>query len=346
MSIYIILFGILMGIIPFFIGILYTRMLRTSSEANSIIRNWVSGMVICLAIFYLLAMPATYLEKSLSGLAYVYIGIIALLCMISLIVNCRRLVAIIKDLFHTLRHMPWITILAVVVIGFQIYMYVFQMHVDDDDSFYVATAVTAVHTDTIFQFNPYSGAAYSAYPSRYVLSPFPILVAVLARLSTIHPTILAHTLLPVIFVPLAYGVFMLTGHELFKGDREKTAYFVLLAAVVQMFAATTTHTQGMVMLVRIWQGKALLASALLPLVFYLGMRLMMDKFEKADWFLLLSLMLACCLVSSMGIMLGAIMTGIMAILIAFQKRKIRPLVQMLLCCLPNLIFAGIYLVIR
>ena len=37
--------------------------------------------------------------------------------------------------------------------------------------FYVGTATTAVETDSLYAYNPYTGAAYNVLPSRYILSP-------------------------------------------------------------------------------------------------------------------------------------------------------------------------------
>ena len=52
------------------------------------------------------------------------------------------------------------------------------------------------------------------------------------------------------------------------------------------------------------------------------------------------------MVSSMGIMLGAIMLGIFGFLNVIRNKNIKELCCTLLCCVPNLICAGIYLIIR
>ena len=336
--------GVTAGIVPLLAGMLYTS--TNKDNPNSIFKNWASGVIICLAIFQILAIPFIFTGRSLTELSYLYAATLIVICMISLWLGRKRFKSMLFETLGFLRHTPWIAILPLLVIAFQIYMYVAYMHADEDDAFYVATATTAVSTDTLFQFDPYSGAAYDMFPSRYVLSPFPILNAVLSRLFGVHTLILAHTVLPLILLPLSYVVCAMIGYELFGKNREKTAYFVLFAAVIQMFAYTTTHTQGTVLLLRIWQGKAVLASILLPFVFYLGIRMMEHELERMDWLLFLCLMIACCMVSSMGIMLGAIMAGLLGLLAAFYKKNIWLLVKIFLCCIPNLLLSCIYLVIR
>ena len=66
---------------------------------------------------------------------------------------------------------------AVLLIVVQMYAGIFYTHIDDDDAFYVATASTTLETDTVFQYNAYTGDEYESLPSRYVLSPFPIFEA-------------------------------------------------------------------------------------------------------------------------------------------------------------------------
>ncbi len=67
---------------------------------------------------------------------------------------------------------------------------------------------------------------------------------------------------------------------------------------------------------------------------------------RADWLFLLLLMCAFCMVSSMGIMLGAVMLGIFGILGAARNKSIKILIYTALCCIPNMICAAIYLAIH
>ncbi len=333
-----------MGVIPFAVGMLYTGWQK--ERENGVIQNWVAGMIILFAVFQVLAGPGTCLKLHFTTVSALYLAACIVLCVISVWINRGRFRDICGKLADTLRHMPWITIVMLLVIGFQIYMYVFYMHTDEDDAFYLATATTTLQENSLYQIDPYTGAAFATMPSRYILSPFPVFIAFFSWVSGIHAAILAHTVLPAVLLVLSYSVFGMIGMRLFDRDREKTAYFVLIAAVIWMFSYTTTHTQGTVALLRIWQGKAVLASVLLPLLFYMGMKCYWKEWKKADWAFLVCIQFACCLVSSMGIMLGAIMAGIMGLIVAFKERKMRTMIGMFLCCIPNLVYACIYLVVR
>lgn len=324
------------------LGMLYTQWRK---EENGIALNFIAGLFLAFAIFEVLAIPCIFTYQKFHVFAGLYGGVLLLLCAVSLIWNCKKIPAFFREKIGGRKKIPVIFIIAILLILFEMFMYVHYTHIDDDDAFYVATAVTTLEEDSMFAVNPYTGDAYKSFPTRYVLSPFPIWNAFLSKVFAVHPTMFAHTFLPVILVAAAFAVYYLIGMKLFDQDKKKTGYFLVFCTLIQMFSAYTRHPQGMVYLVRIWQGKAVLASVLLPACFYLALRL----FQKSaagwrDWLLCLFLMGACCMVSSMGIMLGAISMGLFGIVGAFIGKRFRYLVYTLLCCIPNLLLAVLYLV--
>ena len=235
---------------------------------------------------------------------------------------------------------------AIALMLFRVFIYVCYMHEDADDAFYVATATTTVENDSLFRVSPYSGNAYTKLPSRYVLSPFPVFIALLSRCTMLHPAIVAHTVLPAVLICFTYAVYGLLGAKLFHGNKEKTGCMVFLTGVFLTYSGYTTSTPGSMMLLRIWQGKAFLAAALLPMIVYLFLRFLKEEESKMDYILLTCVMLACCLASSMGIMLGAILIGCGGLLLAFFKRNVCFLIKMAGCALPNVVLALIYIIIR
>lgn len=323
------------------LGMLYTRW---QEEENGIALNFVAGLFLTFAIFEILVIPCIFSYQKFHIFAGLYGSLLVLLCSCSLILNRKKL----KEFFGKSREckgkkIPVIFVVVLFLIVFEMFMYVHFAHVDDDDAFYVATAVTTLEEDSMFLIDPYSGEPYDSFPTRYVLSPFPIWNAFMSKVFRIHPTIFAHMVLPVLMIAAAFFVYYLIGMRLFQQDLKKTGYFLLFCTMIQMFSAYTRHPQGMVYLVRIWQGKAILASVLLPACFYLAMRLFWEKAGIRDWLLCFILMCSCCMVSSMGIILGAISMGLFGIWGAFSKRKFREAAFTALCCIPNVILAIFYL---
>ena len=336
-----ILFCIAFLTVPFLVGMLYNKFV--TKNITGIISNWVSGFVLCLGYYQILVLPGIWFKIALSTLTAVYMVSLLIASVASIFVNRTAIKDVGQVFMKTIKSTPIVVVLPIVLIAFQVYMYTAYVHTDADDAFYVGTATTAVETNTVFQYNPYTGALYKSYPMRYVLSPFPIFVATLSQMSGIHAAIMSHTILPGLLLLLSYGVYALLGKELFEGDRKKNALFLFYVGIVSTFLHTSIYTQNSFMLLRIWQGKAFLAAMLLPFIFYMEYRLITGKWKDEEWILILFAMLGCCLVSSMGIMLGAIMVGIMGLLNAIYKRNVKCLLKPILCCVPNLLLAVIYL---
>ena len=237
----------------------------------------------------------------------------------------------------------WIAATAILV---QILIAVVYAHMDADDSFYVATATTSVQTDSVFQFNPYSGVEYKILPKRYVLSPFPILLAVLSRLcGGLHPAVMAHTVYPVAFFTAAYLVYHQFGKMWFPEKKREQGIFLLFCAVLIWFSGFSVYTAGNFQLVRIWQGKAILASLILPFLMYLGFEIMLEKKPGYSRVLVFLTSMAACHVSSMGIMLAPVVLGAFTLLALWRLRSIHCIGAAFLYALPSLVLGTVYLML-
>ena len=237
----------------------------------------------------------------------------------------------------------WIAVAAIFI---QIFIAAVYAHMDADDSFYVATATTSVQTDSVFQYNPYSGVEYRILPKRYVLSPFPVLLAIFSRLSGgMHPAVLAHTVYPAVFFAAAYLVYHQFGKMFFPEKKREQGIFLLFCAVLIWFSGFSVYTAGNFQLVRIWQGKAVLASVILPFLMYLGFEIMLKEQVGYSRFLMIFASMAACHVSSMGIMLAPIVIAVYALLTLWKTRSIRCMGYTILYILPSLILGSVYLML-
>lgn len=339
-----ILIALWFAVIPVLIGMLFTR--KNEKEKNSFKVAALWGYVTIFAVFQLLSLPLIFLRVPFRILFYCFSAMMVTAAVISIILNIRRTKEIICFQFSGLKKMPWSMYVAVLLIGIQVVCYAVFRIQDMDDSFYVATATTTLHTNGMFQYNAYTGDLLGKLPSRYVLSPFPIFLAFISECVKMHPAAVAHTIMPIFFVPLSYMVYGIIGKKLFKDNRNEIGLFLILLSVVHIFSYYSVYTQGTFMLVRIWQGKAVLAAILLPGLFYACICVLKETGKWLDWLFLFFIIIACSMVSSMGIMLSPIMVGIFAILYGIINRDLKKLAKTALCCIPCLVLAGMYLLIR
>lgn len=336
--------SVFMGAVPFLLGLFYTRF--AEEEKNNPLFHIAAGYIMMFGLFEILALPMIWLRQPLSLLANLYAGILLAGSVTSFALNWRRLPEIFINALRAVREFTLCIWAQLALIVGQAFVYARYQYANADDSFFVAAASTALSTNTIFAYNPYTGAVYKSLPSRYVLSPFYAFTATMSKLTDTHPAILAHSVFMILFLLLAYAVYALIGRALFERDMEKLGYFMVLAAALNIFAAYSERTSGLFLLIRLWQGKAILAGILLPMILYMALRIFIQEGRRADYWLLFALMWACCMVSSMGIMLGAVMLGIIGLLFAWRKKSVKVLLCSFLCCLPNLFCASVYLLIR
>ncbi len=269
----------------------------------------ICGYVLLFAVFELLALPLIFTRQSFAVLKYSYEILACVLALAGVI-------------------------------------FVFGMATDLDDAFYVATATTTLETNGMFTYDAYTGMLASYLPARYVFAPFPILLAFYSDMVHMHAAVVAHTVEPVFFLLISYLVYWKIGRKLFDKDDRKVGLFLLFLVLIQMFSYYSVYTQGTFLSIRIWQGKALLASFVLPAIFLQAKECMETNRMCGAWVTLFLMMTSACLVSGMGIMLAPIMLGLMTLLYAVKDRNWGNIKRAVICCLPNVICAAAYVIIR
>ena len=200
-------------------------------------------------------------------------------------------------------------VVAGILILIQLIVVVLYAHMDEDDAFYVGTATTAVETDSLYAYNPYTGAAYN------------------------------------VFVFLAYVVLFQYSRIFFKGKAGEQGIFMILCAVILWFCGYSVYNSEIFTMGRIWQGKAVLAGVFLPFLFLLCMEIFMQEKPEYPWSLAFLANGACCLFSSMGIMLAPLLMGVFALLSLVKFRDGRRFLKSVVCCLPSLILGVVYILV-
>ena len=242
-------------------------------------------------------------------------------------------------------------VLCILCILFQLVLVTFYRHTDDDDAWYLGLAVSAYETGEMFAYSPYTGDPMELSDGGdYVLSPLPVLWAALGKLFHIHPTILAHTVVPVFMLLWAYYVYWLLGKRLFGGEKESAgAYaFWFFMNVLNLFGFYSTRTSGTFLLFRSWQGKAVFCAILVPCLFYYFLGVLqsgeVQRGKEADGELLgiYLTMGAGCLASFSAAALMPLLLFAMALTYAIAKCSVKVPLKMCGAAIPNVILAGIY----
>ena len=235
-----------------------------------------------------------------------------------------------------------------VLLLIQLVLAVVMVYGDGDDAYYVAISTAAQESGKMYQKIPYTGMN-TELDVRHGLAPFPIWIAWLAQMTGISTVVVAKTLLPVVLISMTYGVFYLLGSRiLFSG--QSVPLFLICTEVLVMFGDYSFYTVENFMIARSRQGKAALGSILIPMIFFLLLWLFRrlqeeKKITVGFWMLLGAVMISCCLASTMGALLACMLMGVAGICGAVCYKRFRLLLPLTACCIPCVIYAGMYLLL-
>ena len=345
-------------IIPLIIGMLITKFMN--KEKNNLFYSIIIGYFIEFAIYQIFTIPFTFKKQSFSSLYYTCFGIFTLLCIVSIIVNRKELKHIFKKFVDSIKETPKIlTLIVCLIIGVQCYYEFSYMHIDEDDSNYVAKATVTWQTDTLYVYED-TGEEYTEYPVRYIFSPFPVYTASVAKFTGFHPMGIAHNIFPVGFLILMYITYYLLGLKLFKDDKRCSLIFLLFINIIYLFGDDgNLHSNFRFALVRLWQGKAILGNLIIPAIIVIYNSFIESKTKLIYWLTLLLTMFASCFVSTMGVALGFIIILALTIIYSFGSIEIKNPFKLadiktsivsflrvgilsLLCVFPNILYAVLH----
>ncbi|MCR4596403.1 MAG: hypothetical protein K5673_06440 [Lachnospiraceae bacterium] len=218
---------------------------------------------------------------------------------------------------------------------------------DGDDAYYVVQSLIAQQKGAMYSSNPYTGRA-AAIDMRHALAVFTMWISYVGTVTHIHTTILCHTVLPLVFIPLCLMIYGQLGAALLGDKKELTGYFVIFTELFILFGRVSMYTPEAFLLARTWQGKAVAANILLPMVLltyaYISQDIISgDERGLKTWLPMIVINASAGVFSSLAVVLVCVMTGAGGLVLSVMKRKIRPLIYACLTCIPGLIYMILYL---
>lgn len=357
-------------VIPFCMGLLPAVMMRKENRTFGCI--FVAGYIIMFALFELIGIPiaTTVTYHSFSLLSNLFAAAALLLSALGVIavlkksrgsggwkLLCRenRKACCLEDKLYYF--------IFFLLVGFQMYMIFTRASFDGDDAYYGVQGLIAQQKDTLYRINPYTGRS-SPLDDRHVMALIPVWEAFIGRMSGIHATMIAHSVAPLILLPLTYLVYFQIGTKLFSAPQNTQEMlprmhfmhpvFMILIALFQMFGNVSIYTNETFLLTRTWQGKSVAGNFMIPAVFWIFLCLFEEKKEegairgsdqKAFYLLLACLNLAAGISSSLAVLLCSLLTAGLGVLFAVRERRTGVLLKTWLTCIPGALYVLTYLII-
>lgn len=339
--------GCLVVLIPMWIGSIWSYYTGIKGRVKNLLLCWVAGFLTVMAVSQVILVPLVLRRYHFADYYNLARVLYAALMIWALVLNWKRLKHK-KERTAPEKITVWQGLFllgAVGLIFIQAYVAGAYQHIDDDDSRFIVEQVLAVEHGAMYTENPVTGnLSYwdMGEVRKDMVSPWAMLVAFWCKIGGIAPAVFCHKYLPFFLIVLCYAVYALIAMNLFRDDREKTAIFLIFASALNIFGYFSTHTTSAVMLLRIWQGKALVGAMLLPAMCYIMFEIMNHSGKM--WYLLAAVCAtAAALASGSGITTTPLLIGVFGIAEFIHERKWKTMLGIWCTAIPSVIYLLCYL---
>lgn len=242
----------------------------------------------------------------------------------------------------------WLLFLALV--GFQLYMSVTRASFDGDDAYYVVQSLMAQQNGGMYKNLPYTGRS-SPLDIRHALAVFPMWVAFVAVKADLHATIVSHVIMPLVLIPLSYLVYYEIAKVLLASRKENIPVFMIIMGLFQLFGNVSIYTNETFFLTRTWQGKAVVGSFVIPMLFLMLLWLYAGEKKREEqnaglWIMLVCLNMTAGVCSSIAVFLLAILLAAAAFCLMIVEWDFRIPVKLGLTCIPNIVYVVLYVILK
>ncbi len=245
------------------------------------------------------------------------------------------------------------------IVAFQLFMALTRAPFDGDDAYYVVESLLAQQANVMNTILPYTGSS-TPLQARHAMAVFTMWEAFIAKASGVHATIVCHTVLPLILLPLVYIVYLESGRILLGKRQDLIPVFMIFIALFQMFGNTSIYTVETFLMMRTWQGKAMVANLIIPMIMWIFLEMFEDCrkpgylwkeetyggtriIRNSSWIMLFMVNMAAGIMSSMGIVFGSGLVAVMSFMLLVYTRDIKVIPKAALSVVPSVIYLYVYM---
>jgi hypothetical protein len=265
------------------------------------------GFLVCQSAFEVITLATYFLGGGLVTVTVIWAVVVGMIVIGYIVCRCHR------GCSYSGKRIP-IILAGLVVIAFCYYVSV-NGELNEDSRYYIGLVNTTASTGTLFQYSPYNGVPGDAYYLRRALATYEIHSAVICKLFALPALVTTRIMRAceeVLFTAMA--VYLLGRRVLWRNQENgssKSCYLVMVYLILQLVYAKTYPSSAMFFLIRAYEGKALVANVIVPLIMYLCAEYVISREKKIFW-LLLAAFWGATAISSSGTAVAAIEIGLFA----------------------------------
>lgn len=314
----------------------------------SFARTTFLGFFVYHFLFTVIALPMKVLLWSLSLLSAVWAAVLLTVTIAFFVLERRSFrsrLARLRTLFEG--RQKYISLAFLLLIALQL----IRFNLNDetyaiwDQSYYLGDTATSLYTNTISQYNPYTGKILEHLNSEYLLETYQNHSAVMCQLLHLHPMVEVLTVMASVVIILYQLILYEIGRFLFRGNRAKAVVMLAFLFLLNYFSYNL-FTAAEFLIIRPSEGKTILAVLILPALLYCFLKTIPRPEDLTYWrysFLII--------LGSFGLNMSAIFMipfeiSAFYIPLAIRKKSLRIFVRYLILLIPCAVMSALYLLTK
>lgn len=296
----------LLCVVPFAMGLLLENI--SDKKSISVPQTFTFGYIGMFALFFIECVSAIYMNRELHILMQWWEISTIVICILSIpffylwIRNGKRITDS-QNIEKTGCIMCMIVLTVMIISVFFAF--------PDTTGDIVEHVMRAVSTDTLYQYDPYSGEIMSDIPLQLKYAPWDMFFAVICKMTGIQSAILIKTIIPIFYIPVIYMGYMLWTQYLFPKRKKMQLYFFIAMSLINGMPLLMDRGYGIRVISGAFQRDTMLYSFVLPMTIWLAI-LYLDEKKKLNqiFFVWIGCALAAELVYYKGIYFIVLIVGI------------------------------------
>ena len=248
-------------LVPFHFGILWTGIF--SKRQKKISEVFTNGYLLMMAVFWCIAVVSIQKGSALSELARVWLIVSMLVSVAANIFFYKKIQLFVKDMITFWKN-GQSRMVGLLVVFLVCSVFFTRPSILDETLEIVQTAVA---TDTMYQYDVYTGSVSEEAAAGHMFAPIEMLYAAADKLTGMEPYVMLYYMVPVGLLCFFYCAIWRIGNQLIK-KKENLVFFVGIVTAIYWM---TTYLTGQSVLTGIflnsWNGLTLLSCCIMPIAF-------------------------------------------------------------------------------
>lgn len=327
-------------------GALAVRLVPASDF--SFARTTILGFFVYHFLFTVLALPMKVLLWPLSRLSAVWAIVLILVSILFFITERKDFgsrLACLRSLFTG--QQKYSTCVLLILIAAQVLLFNLndETYAIWDQSYYLGDTATSLYTNTLSQYNPYTGKLLDYLNPEYLLETYQNHGAVMCQLLHLHPMVENMTVMASVVIILYQCIMYEIGRFLFHGSRAKSTLMLAFLWLLNFFSFNL-FTAAEFLIIRPSEGKTILAVLIIPALLYCFLKTLLNPEGKTWWVYSFLVILGSFGLNMSSIFMIPFELTAFYLPLALHKKQLRIVVRYVILILPCMLMAALYMLTK